>query len=133
VIRTADTYTSYLDVREETCTEGETKCIGYNLYECIAGKWELKEVNSSKCGYKPIPCPIACVCTGTELVDCLGPIREFRDKTLKSTRPGKKFVDIYYNRLTPLLSPVLMKSAFLKKIGQQVVKLLLFLLKNRKG
>jgi len=132
VIRTADTYTGYLDVTEETCTEGETKCIGYNLYECIAGKWQLKEVNSSKCGYKPIPCPIACVCAGTELVDCLGPIREFRDKTLKSTRPGRKFVDIYYNRLTPLLSPVLMRSTVLRKIGQQVVKMLLLFLTKEK-
>jgi len=117
------------------CTEGDTKCIGYNLYECRAGRWELKERNSPECGYTPpIPCPIACVCAGTELVDCLGPIREFRDKTLKSTRPGRKFVDIYYNWLTPLLSPVLMKSAVLRKIGQQVVKLLLLLLNNdRRG
>jgi len=80
----------------------------------------------------PFPCPIACVCMGTPLIDNLGPIREFRDKILKSIRPGKKFIDIYYNRLTPLLSPVLMKSTVLRKIGQQVVKLLLFLTDRKK-
>ena len=113
------------------CTEGETKCIGYNLYECKTGKWELKEVNSRSCGYTPpLPCPIACVCMGTPLIDNLGPIREFRDKTLKFTRAGKKFVDVYYDQLTPFLSPVLMKSLSLRKAGREVVKGILYFLKK---
>ena len=35
------------------CEEGDTKCIGYDLYKCIEGKWVLVERNSVSCGYKP--------------------------------------------------------------------------------
>ena len=35
------------------CTEGETKCVGYDLYKCIGGKWQLVERNSEQCGYQP--------------------------------------------------------------------------------
>jgi len=40
------------------CNEGETKCVGYDLYKCINGKWQLVETNSSQCGYTPPPPPI---------------------------------------------------------------------------
>ena len=36
------------------CKEGSTKCIGTNLYMCKNGQWILYEINSTKCGYKPI-------------------------------------------------------------------------------
>jgi len=40
------------------CTEGNTKCEGYNLYECINSRWQLTEENSTACGYTPLPIPI---------------------------------------------------------------------------
>jgi len=33
------------------CTEGDTKCIGYDRYICSESIWELLEENSSACGY----------------------------------------------------------------------------------
>jgi len=39
------------------CTEGATKCEGYDLYKCINGKWTLIEKNSEQCGYIPTPPP----------------------------------------------------------------------------
>lgn len=44
---------------EPECTEGETKCENYNLYECIDGKWAITEHQSPTCGYvkRPSPCP----------------------------------------------------------------------------
>ena len=35
------------------CIEGATKCVGYDLYKCIGGKWQLVERNSEQCGYQP--------------------------------------------------------------------------------
>lgn len=35
------------------CTEGEAKCIGYGLYQCVGGEWILIEENSTECGYTP--------------------------------------------------------------------------------
>jgi len=36
------------------CTEGETKCVGNDLYKCINGKWSLFEANSPQCAAPPI-------------------------------------------------------------------------------
>ena len=36
------------------CTEGETKCIGTDLYECRNGQWVLVEKDSPKCKKPPI-------------------------------------------------------------------------------
>ena len=95
------------------CPEGSTACKVYDLYECINGEYVLIERNSSECGYKPEPpfppCPFMCVCMGTPLVDCLEPLRVFRDKVLKKTKLGRDFVSFYYNRLTPFLSPIILK------------------------
>lgn len=36
------------------CTPGDTKCIGFDLYECSAEKeWVLAEANSPTCGWEP--------------------------------------------------------------------------------
>ena len=35
------------------CIEDETKCVDYNLYKCVKGKWTLVETNSTRCGYQP--------------------------------------------------------------------------------
>lgn len=118
------------------CTEGETKCIGYNLYECVSSKWERKETNSVSCGYVPPPlppCPIACVCMGTDLVDALGPIREFRDCVLRKTTFGREFIALYYNKLTPFLSPVLQRHALLKRIIRPFVRVLVWVAVHRKS
>jgi len=37
------------------CVEGETKCEGYDLYQCINGRWQLIEKNSPQCGYPAEP------------------------------------------------------------------------------
>lgn len=37
-----------------TCTLGDTKCVGYDLYSCGAGgTWQLSQHNSPQCGYTP--------------------------------------------------------------------------------
>ena len=33
------------------CSEGETSCEGYDLCQCIDGKWQLVERDSAQCGY----------------------------------------------------------------------------------
>jgi len=40
-------------VQPPECNEGETKCEGYDLYQCQNGRWVLKEQNSTQCGYVP--------------------------------------------------------------------------------
>jgi len=44
---------------EPQCSEGETTCKNYDLYECKDGVWQLKERQSPACGYekRPSPCP----------------------------------------------------------------------------
>ena len=38
----------------EVCTPGETKCEGFDLYECSGeGKWVRVEENSPSCGWEP--------------------------------------------------------------------------------
>lgn len=36
-----------------TCTEGETKCFDLDLYECVSGEWQIKELNSDECKAPP--------------------------------------------------------------------------------
>lgn len=36
-----------------SCIEGETICMGMDLYQCINGTWQLVERNSQECGYQP--------------------------------------------------------------------------------
>lgn len=94
----------------KVCEEGKRDCRDYDLYECVSGEWELIEHNSTECGYiPPTPCPIMCICYGTPLVDALGPLRVFRDKVLRRFGLGKWFISFYYNQLTPLISPVILK------------------------
>ena len=114
------------------CKEGETECRDYDLYKCIGGEWKLMEHDSIECGYipePPTPCPIACICYGTDLIDALGPIREFRDTCLKKHKLGKIFVNEYYNHLSPRLSPLLQKSVKLRVMGRAGVRVLLKMLK----
>ena len=37
------------------CTPGETKCIGFDLYQCVENEWALLETNSLQCGWVPVP------------------------------------------------------------------------------
>lgn len=37
------------------CTEGDTKCVGFDLHRCVNGEWKLTEENSPTCGYTE-PC-----------------------------------------------------------------------------
>jgi len=122
----ADKYVAYLDVKEP-CKEGARKCIGYDLYECIDGKWQLIEKNSSECGYTV--CPIACVSIGTELANNLSPFYALRDK-LKSTKPGEKLVNAYYS-LSPFVSPLLLKHVTLRKLLYPPLKALALLLNKK--
>ena len=97
--------------------EGDRKCINFDLYEYQSGEWVLIEPRSFEC----IVCPIAVIAHGTELVDALGPIREFRDRYLKSNRAGRKFVSFYYGALTSWLSPLLMHHNQLKRVGRMFI------------
>jgi len=36
------------------CKEGETKCVGTDLYVCQGGQWVLKEKDSPECKKLPI-------------------------------------------------------------------------------
>jgi len=63
------------DMKIVECFPGETKCEGYDLYECQDGRWVLKEQNSTKCGYVPPPPPPECnegetKCEGYDLYEC---------------------------------------------------------------
>ena len=37
------------------CREGDTKCIGYDLYQCINGKWQVIERMSDRCKEEAAP------------------------------------------------------------------------------
>ena len=97
--------------------EGDRKCINLDLYEYQSGEWVLIESHSFEC----LLCPIAVIAQGTELVDALGPIREFRDRYLKSNGVGRKFVSFYYGALTSWLSPLLMHHNQLKRVGRMFI------------
>ena len=45
-----------LTAKAQECVNGQTKCVGYDQYACINGKWELIEPNSPSCGYVPPEC-----------------------------------------------------------------------------
>jgi hypothetical protein len=58
---------------KECFSEGATTCIGYDLFECVNGRWTLKEANAVQCGY-PIPpiLPTECGAThGSEIALCM--------------------------------------------------------------
>ena len=94
---------------------------------CENGEWVYyertcpaeEEVEEAK-----IQCPIACVCMGTNLIDELGPLREFRDGILKRTSMGRKLIGFYYGNLNKYLTPILNKHNVLKRIGRNVIRLL---------
>lgn len=52
------------------CSEGSTKCVGTDLYQCSAGQWVLKESNSATCPTTPIPniLPIVLIAAGVGAV-----------------------------------------------------------------
>ena len=58
---------------KECFSEGATKCIGYDLFECVNGRWTLKEANSVQCGYPITPVlPTDCEATHeSEIALCM--------------------------------------------------------------
>ena len=76
-------------------------------------------------------CAIATISDGTEMIDALGPLREFRDMVLNKHKLGRIFVHSYYNRISPKLVPVLEKSKRLCMIGRTGIRILLKLVKLR--
>jgi len=77
-------------------------------------------------------CPVAVVANGTELVDALGPFREFRDTVLKKYAIGRHFIKLYYNQLTEWLSPFLAKHESFKRLGQIFIRGVLWCLRSPK-
>jgi len=57
---------------EVSCTEGETKCEGGDLYACISGQWELVETNSPQCPQPPECEEGDTKCVDTDLYTCVG-------------------------------------------------------------
>ena len=54
------------------CTEGETKCVGYDLYSCVNSTWVLQEQNSPQCDYIPPVCTDGeTKCVGYSLYECV--------------------------------------------------------------
>jgi len=45
----------HLTIPPFVCDEGAEDCQGFDLYECVNNQWQLKEENSTKCGYVPPP------------------------------------------------------------------------------
>lgn len=43
-------------VAAECSPDGITKCVGFDLYTCVGGKWVLTETNSPSCEYVPPEC-----------------------------------------------------------------------------
>ena len=76
-------------------------------------------------------CPVAVVANGTELVDALGPIREFRDTVLKKYAIGCHFIKLYYNQLTEWLSPFLAKHDLPRRLGQIFIRGVLWCLRRK--
>ena len=52
------------------CKEGETRCIGYDLYECVGGRWKLVEKDSERCKYKPECEEGRTKCEGFDYYEC---------------------------------------------------------------
>jgi len=53
LIHNKDALVKYKLGEEFPCREGDVKCEGYDLYECVDGRWQLREENSRACGYVP--------------------------------------------------------------------------------
>jgi len=55
------------------CTEGQTKCVGFDQYVCRRGSWVVNEYNASACGYTvaPICREGETRCVGTTLQKCV--------------------------------------------------------------
>ena len=116
--------------KSRTCppVDGDRKCINFDLYEYRSGEWVLIKEYSMEC----LKCPFAVIAQGTDLVDFLGPVREFRDTVLKQSYAGRKFISLYYHKLTPFLSPILLRHALLKRVIRPFVRILVWSL-SRKG
>lgn len=54
-------------VRIQVCEEGETKCIGSDLYQCQNGEWVLIEPSSPKCVVPP-PIPVELILAGIGII-----------------------------------------------------------------
>lgn len=54
------------------CTPGDSKCVGYDLYECSSqSMWYLYQADSPTCGYIPPECtPGVQMCEGYDLYQC---------------------------------------------------------------
>jgi hypothetical protein len=105
---------------------GEEKCVSGDKYVCSNGTLSVSERDPDCNGTgNGKACPIACVCMGTPLIDALGPIREFRDFTLKRAKLGRCFVSFYYSQVGPFLSLALVRSETLRKGGRWVVRRIL--------
>jgi len=54
------------------CSDGDLKCVGYDLYECQNGQWVFIEENSPTCGYVPPECSPDGItkCVGYDLYKC---------------------------------------------------------------
>ena len=93
---------------------------------CENGKWiHYERTCPAEEEEAKTKCPIACVCYGTDLIDALGPLREFRDGILKRTSMGRKFIGFYYGDLNIHLTPILNKYNVLKRIGRMFIRLVL--------
>ena len=109
--------------------EGDRKCINFDLYEYQSGEWVLIKKNAfAEC----LPCPFAVIAQGTDLVDFLGPLRAFRDNVLKQSYVGRKFVKFYYGKLTPFLSPILLRHVRLKRLIRPFVRILVWLIVHKR-
>jgi len=116
----------YNEAGELVMEHGEEKCVSGDLYVCLDGALNVSERDPDCNGTgKGKACPIACVCMGTPLIDALGPIREFRDFTLKRGKLGRCFVSFYYSQVGPFLSLGLIRSETLRKGGRWVVRRIL--------
>lgn len=63
ILRTVERKALFTTTGAPTCTPGTTKCVGYDLYTCSAGRnWELTEHNAAECGYVPPTCAIDADC-----------------------------------------------------------------------
>lgn len=64
----------------EVCFEGETRCTGYDLQQCVDNTWTVIEPNSTSCGYVP-----PCECTVWQDAEC---ISETKRKQTRSCTPA---------------------------------------------
>lgn len=108
-------------------TAGDYFCSGIlyayiNELDSISDPYTIS-VTEAEVPIEELKCPIACVCVGTDLIDELGPLREFRDGVLKRMWIGRKFIGFYYNNLNKYLTPILGRYGILKRIGRIFIRL----------